>query len=522
MQTHAPSRDTATVPEGKLKRYTWKDMAFPLTLLYVAIALLSPGIFPVEISNLHIQDVLGGLTLLACIFELQGSNLFRRTETYLLAGLMVAAVASIALTGWFGGAYEFLNAFFPNVAPFFFIVLSCRSLQRLKILTVVLVSVALYIILQGTHAQLAGDTMSPYVLCEFCFSGDSVPIMRSRGLGVLNDPNDLGQLLVALLPLLWLRWKKSSTGSNLFLTILPACVLIVGVYFTHSRGGTIALGAVLLFGLKDKLGLVRSLVLSGIGGAAALALGVTGGRGISEDDGGRVSLWYDALQAFKSHPLFGVGARQFADYNHSLTAHNSYLLCLAETGLFGYFFWSGLLVTGWDGLTARINKSAQTQKDTSSAKHPSGAMLQERRPTAPEAPSFVPDAQTFLIAQPQLEPAGAAAFAQKSWLTSRESLPAVPSLYGQNLAKTADDEQDVAYFARIFRVSLVGFLAAAFFLSRTYSMNLYILLGMATCLRGIGPEEPQIPFSRLMKKIWIAMAVSIVILYLAIRIGSHR
>lgn len=486
-------------------------MAFPLTLLYVAIAMLSPGAFPPEISNLRIQVVVGAATFLACIFELQGSGLFRRLETYFLMGLVVAAVLSVMLTGWFGGAYEFLSYFFPTVAPFFFIVMSCRSLNRLKVLVAVMTLVTFYIVYQGAHAQFTGDLDSQYVLCEFCSSDSMAPILRSRGLGVLNDPNDLGQLLVCLLPLLWLRWKKGAAGGNLLFTLLPAAVLAWGIYLTHSRGGTIALAAVLLFGFKDKLSLVGSVLLSGLGGAAAVAVGATGGRGLSEDDGGRVGLWYDAMQAFKAHFLFGVGAGQFGDYNNSQTAHNSYILCLAETGLFGYFFWSGLLVTCWEGLTRRV-KEWRIRMMGAKPERPQDKAVPWLQPKAEPSPVEASEEKAAPVT------AASRGFAQGMLSAARELVSApAPLVQGSAWPVRAESDEDVAYFARMFRISMVGFLAAAFFLSRTYSMTLYILIGMATVLRGLGKPLPPLPASKLLRQIGIAIFVSILVLYVAIR-----
>jgi putative inorganic carbon (HCO3(-)) transporter len=53
---------------------------------------------------------------------------------------------------------------------------------------------------------------------------------------------------------------------------------------------------------------------------------------------GRVDAWYEGLHLFLSHPVFGVGAGNFTEYN-DLTAHNSFVLVLAETGFVGYLLW---------------------------------------------------------------------------------------------------------------------------------------------------------------------------------------
>jgi hypothetical protein len=106
----------------------------------------------------------------------------------------------------------------------------------------------------------------------------------------------------------------------------------------------------------------------------------------------------------KSRPITGVGYRQFTEH-YELTAHNSFVLCFAETGLVGYFLWLSLL-----GITL-----LQLQK----LKH------------LPEDIPFGPDIQRF---------------------------------------------------ASILQASVVGFMAAAFFLSRTYVPLLYLLIGLSASL----------------------------------------
>jgi O-antigen ligase len=51
-----------------------------------------------------------------------------------------------------------------------------------------------------------------------------------------------------------------------------------------------------------------------------------------------VDAWYAGLDMFKSDPMFGVGPGNFTNYNE-LTAHNSFVLVLAETGFIGFLVW---------------------------------------------------------------------------------------------------------------------------------------------------------------------------------------
>ena len=60
---------------------------------------------------------------------------------------------------------------------------------------------------------------------------------------------------------------------------------------------------------------------------------------------GRVDAWYSGLEMFLQSPLFGIGPGLFADNNANLTAHNSFVLVMAEMGLVGYTIWLAFVVT---------------------------------------------------------------------------------------------------------------------------------------------------------------------------------
>ena len=61
----------------------------------------------------------------------------------------------------------------------------------------------------------------------------------------------------------------------------------------------------------------------------------------------RVDFWGQANWVFKKNLLFGVGYGMFRDYiSKARAAHNAFVLCYTELGVFGYVFWYGLLQVG--------------------------------------------------------------------------------------------------------------------------------------------------------------------------------
>ena len=164
---------------------------------------------------------------------------------------------------------------------------------------------------------------------------------RLRGLGEINDPNDFGQLIVCVIPLMFIFWRAKKMIRNIVCVILPVCVLLFGVFLTHSRGAFLALMAVAVVAARRRIGTLPALLVAVGLFVAAMALHFTGGREISAESGAdRTELWGAGLQMLKSHPLFGVGFGNFAGLSPAITAHNSIVVCAAELGLFGLYFWS--------------------------------------------------------------------------------------------------------------------------------------------------------------------------------------
>jgi O-antigen ligase len=175
----------------------------------------------------------------------------------------------------------------------------------------------------------------------------------------MDDPNDFAQFLVLLLPLLWLWWKKQGFFWNTLTIGLPSAYLIYGIYLTRSRGAAVGMCIVALLAFRRRLGTIASTILAGGMGFGFIALGFTGGRGISIGSGtDRLALWSDGLGMFKHAPLWGIGFREYADYAE-MNAHNAFIQCMAETGLVGYTLWLGLLITNMYYLHALMKKGAE-------------------------------------------------------------------------------------------------------------------------------------------------------------------
>jgi O-antigen ligase len=78
----------------------------------------------------------------------------------------------------------------------------------------------------------------------------------------------------------------------------------------------------------------RALIPLGMLALPVLLLGGRGGANADASTALRYEAWATGLDMFKRSPIFGVGARLFTEH-HFLTAHNSFVLTLAELGFIG-------------------------------------------------------------------------------------------------------------------------------------------------------------------------------------------
>jgi O-antigen ligase len=237
-----------------------------------------------------------------------------------------------------------------SALAFFLTILNVNSIGRLNVLARVLVWLSLALAVQGVLAFHFGFQAEKFVLedrvvVEGALFNPSTG--RIRGAGFLADPNDLAQVLITALPLLFLAWRRAQWLRNIAYVIVPGVLLLYGVYLTRSRGGMLALLALALLAFRQRLGSISSAVLTAGAAGGLLVIGFTGGRALTFDASamGRIESWSQGLMMLRSNPILGVGFHQFGEHaDAALTAHNSFVLCFAELGLVGYFFWVGLLV----------------------------------------------------------------------------------------------------------------------------------------------------------------------------------
>lgn len=491
-------------------------MGLFLTLLYILTAYLGPQTLWGPLAEYRIELILAGLALVTSLPDLQRSKVFSIPQSYALLGMCFAVLCSQVMTGWLGSIAPAMLGFIPNAFTFFLVVVNCRKKSHLQLLALTMFIFCAFSIYKGWSALRADDYLSPYLLSQGEAGGEGT-LYRIRGLAFINDPNDFSQVMVSLIPCMFFFWKKDSLPRNVLLVILPVSVLVFGMFLTHSRGGILALLAVVLFGVRRKIGTIPSVILAVCLFGVTMAVGWSGGRDVSLEAGAdRLEAWSVGLELIKSHPLFGVGFARFSDF-YNITAHNTIVVCTAELGAFGLFWWVAfVLPTIRDSLVSSYPNGplAPKEDDSFSFDRAVGPLRGAER----DSPSRLE----------WRDPRYAAAEAADSSVIVAEESQEKPIAMPLHLAPLVEDEEETPPPEEIARIALlmftcvIGYFVAGWFLSRAYIMTLFIYGGMVQSVyrmaltRGIA--APRLKPLKIAQYSAVASVVLIIIVYAMLRI----
>jgi len=306
-------------------------MPFVFMIAYLVLVLIRPQEYPGwPFPTIPLLPLALACALLAWGFSRH--KRFDAPQYPLVVLFLLATCLSVLVSGWPGGALQQFNAFLATVVSFVLLANALDTPRKVVTTMAVFVVCASVLALHGADQAATGLGWTGTGL---------VNDGRIQYVGIFSDPNDLGMLFVMSLPMaVYLGARGGLMGLRRLFWWGAGLLLVYGIYLTHSRGALVAVIA-----MAGVYVLVRrGPVLAGLLGVVALVgLQLMPNRmsdiDVQEESAaGRVDAWYEGMQMLIQHPLFGVGTDRFTEYHH-LTAHNSYVLVLAENGVVGFTIW---------------------------------------------------------------------------------------------------------------------------------------------------------------------------------------
>lgn len=287
---------------------------------------------------------------IACLFMEAGqkSMPFPKTPAIALAvGLFLASVMSHVAHGYFQGVMITVPETFKLCLFLVLLLMVVNSVQRLRWVLFVFLIAAIVMAIHAIMQEMTGIGFAGQLPFSVWNQKAECWVSESKFFGIFDDPNDLGQFLATCMPLVFAAPKRLSVMTFL-IGVCIVWLLADAMLATHSRGtlvGVVATVACMVFLLLPTRWLPYVGGLALIGGLVVCAF--LGGALLDESARDRVMFWGEANQYFKHNPIFGGGFGLFEEISGSnRAAHNAFVLCYTELGLFGYWFWFNMLTLG--------------------------------------------------------------------------------------------------------------------------------------------------------------------------------
>ncbi len=323
-------------------------MAFTLFLLVNAVLYTRPMEVVPELQDVPVYNALI-LACLACAIpgvleQFMAGSLRGRPVTVCVLGLQAAALLSHLSHADLEKAGQWGYVFFTILVYYLLVVATVDTPARLRAFLFCLtlsILVLTFLALAQYHGFLEFNKVKSIdEKVGDVAAGTDYVVRRLVGPGVVfADPNDVCAVFVVgvLLSLYWL--SDARLGFLRFLWVGPLVVFGYAMAMTYSRGGFIALMVGLMVLFQSRFGWRRSLLLGAVALPALLVLfgGRTTDLSAAQKGTGqqRLQIWSDALMTMRTAPAFGIGMGEFGKGADEFAAHNSYIHCFTELGLFG-------------------------------------------------------------------------------------------------------------------------------------------------------------------------------------------
>jgi putative inorganic carbon (hco3(-)) transporter len=321
------------------------DWAYIGLLAFTAVLFLRPQEQIRALAPLHLAEITAIFALLSLLFGRLGRGLTVSRYTPELGGVVALGaiiLATAPFSIWPGGAIgTFTDVYVKVILIFLLMVNTLTSPKRVEQFMWLMVVATGYLAFRAVFDYARGVNLSA-----------SGRVWGAVG-GIFGNPNDLALNMVAVLPLAAsLALRESAVVKKLAASVC-AVFMIGAVVASGSRSGSVGLAAMTLF-----MGGYLLRRRPGVAMAAALALvlampflpasywyRMSSITDESRDETGsreaRQILFRESYAAFLEHPLTGVGAGQFKNYNPEgrqeawQETHNVILQVAAELGVVG-------------------------------------------------------------------------------------------------------------------------------------------------------------------------------------------
>lgn len=318
---------------------TGLSLSYWMLLLFVLLLFLNLPLLVPALQVIRPAQLVAGATLATLLVEtvFARKNLeFAWPEGGLLVAFLCAGALSCLTALWPRQAAEAVSDLVKMILVYFFLVNCVNSERRVR--------GVMWVMVIGGLVPAAG-TLKNYMQ-------GTLEEGRAAWVGIFANPNEMAYSLIVLLPLAGFLASSLGLLPRLALTGI-ALVYMAAIFVTFSRGGLVALGAIMaLYAWRKKSALLQGLmVLVAAGGLLFSGQYWSRSEDFSSLKGDvsfqqRIATSQAGIAMFADNPVLGVGlgcsmiawplyAPENLYTRGTLVTHNTFIQALGETGLIG-------------------------------------------------------------------------------------------------------------------------------------------------------------------------------------------
>ncbi len=312
-------------------------MSYFFTIIYILIVMIRPQEFVEAVKAWPILDVMAILCIASAFLEgrITSFALGRSATNKILAIFWIWISFTVVANGWMGGGLQAFMDFARITIIFYLVILTADTFPRIRLL--------LWVIILATSALAMQAIIQFYTGTDLAGAGALThgDVVQAKGIGIFSDPNDLALAIVIWIPFLLPFIHRGFLSPTMWTGIIVLIPVITGVVFTRSRGGLLGLAAVFWYYFYKRVGLTASVLVLVVVFTLLLSIPRMDMDAVDAKEGSarsRLDHWSAGLDMLKQSPIVGMGKGSFTEH-HYRTAHNSFVLALAETGLVGAILW---------------------------------------------------------------------------------------------------------------------------------------------------------------------------------------
>lgn len=322
-----------------------------MSFLYSLFTFLQPGVLWPNLAQYKPIILVSALAIFFSMIksaEFERSFAFKNIALKYLVGFVIIQIISV----YYSGASSLVQHFLFWYKYIAFILVSILVITSLKD-----INRYIYGILFG------GEVVVLYGIASVIYDLPSSVGGKAGAYGMYENHNDYTFIIIMMVPFAYMLRKTTESGFMKLILTFMLLSHIVGILFSLSRGGMVALvfelGMLYIFTSEKKIGFFK-LAFMGMIALSALVYQFSardelqGATYTSEDSkSSRLELWKAGKNMVIAHPLLGVGSLRFGEFsrdygeishdNWGKNSHNTYIEIIATSGILGFLAFIGFL-----------------------------------------------------------------------------------------------------------------------------------------------------------------------------------